>query len=140
MSTEIAAPRHRVWPLLVDWENLGLWMTEASGFKVTSAHREGVGVTAVATIRIAGFHTTDAVQVIGWEFEKLLVIKHLGWVTGTGRMALDGDNTTVIRWTETLDPPWGLFGALGMRLLAPGIRRVFRRDLGLLKGLAEVSL
>jgi uncharacterized protein YndB with AHSA1/START domain len=61
MSVRIDAPPEVVWGYLVDWENLDQWMIEGKGFKVTSPHREGVGVTAEATIRIAGISTTDPV-------------------------------------------------------------------------------
>lgn len=137
MSIDIAASRQHVWPLLVDWENLGRWMKEASNFRVTSAHRQGVGVTAQASIRIAGFRITDPICVTVWDPPRLLVIEHRGWVAGTGRMELSGAEGTLIEWTENLAPPWGLMGAIGMHLVSPVMHRVFRRDLKLLKQLAE---
>jgi uncharacterized membrane protein len=139
VSIEIEAPRTAVWPYLVDWENLGRWMIEAKDFVVTSSHREGVGVTAEATVTIAGISTRDAIRVTRWEPPEILEIQHLGWVTGSGllRCAAQDPGSTLLSWTETLNPPWGVLGAIGLRLVKPIMRRVFDRDLRLLKQIVE---
>ncbi|MGH2809292.1 MAG: SRPBCC family protein [Actinomycetota bacterium] len=136
----IAAPPEIVWPYLVDWENLSRWMKEGSGFEVTSQHREGVGVTAVAKIRIAGIVTQDPVRVTRWTPPTTLEIEHLGWVGGAGLMTCSAQAPgTHLAWRETLRPPWGPIGALGLRPFKPLMRRVFARDLRLLKELVESS-
>lgn len=136
----IAAPPEQVWPFLVDWENLSRWMKEGSAFRVTSQTREGVGVTAVAKIKMAGIVTEDPVKVSRWEPPRLLEIQHLGWVKGSGKMTCyEEPSGTHLAWRETLFPPWGPVGALGIRLMKPVIRRIFTRDLGLLKDLVERS-
>lgn len=140
MSIEIDARAEAVWPYLVDWENLNLWMLEGSGFKVTSSHREGLGVEAEARIRIGGITTIDKVRVTGWDPPKFLEITHLGWVKGKGIMHAEAHRAgTIISWKETFVPPWGILGAVGMRVLAPLMRRTFTRDLGLLKALVEAD-
>ena len=137
-STTIKAAREAVWPYLVDWENLGRWMLEAKNFKVTSPHREGVGVTAEAIIRIAGIRTKDPVRVSRWQPPEVLEIEHLGWVGGSGLIrCIESNAGTVVEWTEMLNPPWGVIGALGMRLIKPVMRRVFQRDLEILKQIVE---
>lgn len=137
-SVDIAAPPARVWPYLVDWENLGLWMKEGKKFEVTSAQREGPGVTAVATITIGGISTKDAIRVTRWDPPNLLEIDHLGWVSGTGRIeCLPRDQGTRVRWQEHLIPPLGAAGAVGMRIFRPLMMRIFMRDLRLLKNLVE---
>jgi carbon monoxide dehydrogenase subunit G len=138
--TEISinAPADAIWPYLVDWENLGDWMEEASDFLVTSNHREGVGVTAEATVKIGGIKTRDAIRVATWEPPRLLVIEHLSWVKGSGRLSsIREGGGSLLTWKETLVPPLGIAGALGMRLFKPLMRRIFQRDLETLKRLVE---
>ena len=138
MSIGIKAPLDVVWPYLVDWENLDRWMTEAKGFEVTSPSREGVGVTAQATISIAGITTTDPVRVSRWEPPKLLEIEHLGWVSGSGLMQCVPEwSGTRLLWRERLNPPMGLLGAAGLRTFKPIMRRIFEHDLSILKSLVE---
>jgi uncharacterized membrane protein len=138
MSVVIRAPAEVVWTYLVDWENLDRWMTEARGFKVTSPHRKGVGVTAQATISIAGITTTDPVRVSRWEPPFVLEIEHLGWVSGFGLMRCVPEwSGTRVLWKETLNPPLGILGAAGLRVFKPIMRRVFEKDLALLKRLVE---
>lgn len=138
MSARIDAPPEVVWGYLVDWEHLGSWMIEGKGFKVTSPHRQGLGVTAEATIRIAGITTTDPVEVTRWEPPHALEISHRGWVGGKGLMVCrSAPWGTFLYWRETLVPPLGIPGAIGLRLFKPIMRRTFDRDLRLLKQLAE---
>lgn len=138
MSIGIRAPAETVWPYLVDWENLGRWMTEARGLTVTSAYREGVGVTAQATISIAGITTNDPVRVTRWEPPSVLEIEHLGWVSGSGLMQCVPEwSGTRLLWKESLNPPLWVLGAVGLRVFKPIMRRVFERDLDLLKKLVE---
>jgi|SRR5919108_6119131 uncharacterized protein YndB with AHSA1/START domain len=138
MAERITRPPEAVWPYLVDWERLDRWMAEAHAFRVLSDRREGVGVEAEATIRIAGITTRDRVRVTTWEPPHVLEIAHLGWVTGTGYMELSpaGDGSRLF-WREELHPPWGFAGRTGMLLASPLMRRAFRRDLRLLKDLVE---
>jgi hypothetical protein len=141
MSIEIAAPPEAVWRWLVDWENLGRWMTEAWDFRVTSAEREGVGVEAQAKVRIAGITTLDSVVVRRWEAPVWFEIEHRGWVGGRGLMHARRTGTsepgTYLWWRETLDPPLGWLGWLGMQIVKPVMARIFKRDLSLLKELVE---
>ena len=140
-SKVIGAPPEVIWHYLVDWEHLGNWMKEASRFRVTSPHREGVGVEADAMIPIGWLSTIDPMRVARWEPPDLLEIEHRGWVKGRGVMrCLRERSGTRIVWIETLIPPWGLLGKLGMSVWQPLIRRTFERDLALLKALVEREL
>jgi uncharacterized membrane protein len=136
-TIEIARPAAVVWRYLVDWERLDRWMTEASDFRVLG-QREGVGVEAEATIRIAGISTRDRIRVVGWEPPWVLEMEHLGWVRGRGYMELTPTEAgTELFWREELAPPWGPLGRLGMRLLKPAMSRVFWGDLQRLRTLVE---
>jgi hypothetical protein len=129
-----------VWELITDWEHQDDWMLEASDFVVTSAHREGIGVEAEATIAIAGFTTRDVVRVVAWDPARHLAIEHAGWVSGRGDIHLTqlGKAVTHVYWREELRPPLGLLGALGLSALKPVMARVFRRDLRVLASLVRV--
>lgn len=141
LSITIGRSTAAVWPYLVDWERLDRWMEEISDIRVSTPHREGVGVEAEATVRIAGISTRDRIRVTRWEPPHVLEIAHLGWVRGRGLMELfpQAERSSRLRWTETLIPPWGAVGALGMRASLPLMRRVFRRDLVRLQDLVEAQ-
>jgi uncharacterized protein YndB with AHSA1/START domain len=137
-SVDIARPPEAVWPALVDWERLDRWMEEIRDVRVTSEHRRGVGVEAEATVRIGGLSTRDRIRVTRWDPPTVLEIAHLGWVTGTGYMELSPrDGGSRLFWRETLVPPWGVAGRIGLRLFLPVLRRVFRRDIRRLRDLVE---
>jgi uncharacterized membrane protein len=138
-SIDIRRPPEAVWPYLVDWEHLDLWMKEARNFTVIGEQREGVGVEAQATIRIAGITTRDRVTVTKWAPPVVLEIAHLGWVRGTGYMELSPtDEGCNMFWREVLYPPWGLLGRVGLKLLGPTMRQTFELDLRQLKELVEL--
>lgn len=134
----LPGPPAVVWELITDWERQGDWMLEASDFRVVSQHREGVGVEAEATIRIAGISTRDRVRVVAWEPLEHLTVEHLGWVKGRGDLWLSERSaeqaarpraSTHLRWREAFRPPLGVLGSLGMRLFRPLLVRTFRTDL-----------
>jgi len=133
-------PPEIVWALLTDWERQGDWMLEASDVVVVGRQREGVGVEARAKVRIAGITTRDRIRVTMWEPPRILVIEHLGWVKGTGELQMAPIREgTRLRWRESLIPParLGPFGVIGLRLFAPILRRIFRRDLRVLRELVR---
>jgi uncharacterized membrane protein len=138
VAIDIDAPPEAIWPHLVDWENLPRWMREARDIRVVGPVREGVGVEAEAQVRIAGLRSTDRVRVTRWEPPAILELAHLGWVKGSGYMELTPlDRGTHVFWREELLPPWGILGAIGLRMLAPLMRRIFARDLRILRDLVE---
>lgn len=141
MGAILPGPPAVAWRLITDWEKQGDWMLEARDFVVTSEQREGIGVTAEATVRIGGITTRDRATVTSWEPERLLGISHEGWVSGRAEMLLtplDGSRTHIL-WTEALRPPWGLVGAIGLSAFKPLMRRVFERDLSVLARLTAAA-
>lgn len=139
-SGVLPAPPSVVWKLLIDWENQGDWMLEATDFVVLTSQREGVGVEAEATVSIGGLTTRDRVRVSAWEPERRLEIVHDGWVSGRGEFQLTprGDATHVL-WREELHPPLGVIGALGLLAFRPVMARIFARDLRILQSLCRVA-
>ena len=75
-----------------------------------------------------------------WEPPRILVIDHLGWVKGAGEIQLQPvSEGTRMRWRETLFAPkvLGPVGRLGLRVAAPLMRRIFARDLRVLRSLVR---
>jgi hypothetical protein len=138
MEATLPAPPAGIWELVTDWERQGDWMLEASDFVVTSDHREGIGVEAEATIKIAGIKTRDRVRVTGWDPPRRLAIEHLGWVSGAGVIDIvpSGPARSHLFWREELYPPLGLLGAIGITAFKPVMRHIFERDLEVLARLA----
>lgn len=137
-SIDIRRPAEAVWPWLVDWEELPRWMREMRGVRVLGTRREGVGVEAEATVRVAGISTTDPIVVTRWEPPSVLEIEHRGWVRGVGYMELSpAEEGTHLFWRESLVPPWGLLGRIGFRVYRPLLARTFARDLERLRDLVE---
>jgi len=141
VAATVPGPPDVVWRLITDWERQGEWMLEARDFVVTSAHREGTGVEAEATVRIGGISTRDRIRVTGWNPPRRLSLEHVGWVSGSGDLLLipAGARETRVVWREALCAPrlgplgWlGPVGWLGLLLFRPLMRRIFRRDLRVL--------
>ena len=139
MAATMPGPPHVVWDLITDWEHQDDWMLEASDFVVLSSHREGTGVEAEATVKIAGIATRDKVRVTGWEPNRRLAIAHEGWVSGRGELYLTplGKDRTHLFWREELEPPLGLLGTVGLTGFKPIMKRIFMRDLRVLAGLVR---
>lgn len=138
MAATMPGPPDVVWDLITDWEHQDDWMLEASDFVVVSEQRDGVGVEAEASITIGGITTRDRVRVSRWEVEKVLGIQHLGWISGEGEIFLTPvADATHLFWRETLYPPLGVLGAVGLTLFKPLMSRIFRRDLRVLQGLVR---
>ncbi len=132
-------PPEVVWDLITDWDHVEDWMLEARDVTVTSDRREGVGVEAEATIRIAGVTTTDRIRVTAWEPPSRVAMEHLAWVKGTGEMNLTpmGDGETYLFWREEFEPPFGLVGTIGMTAFKPLMKQTFERDLRVLRALTR---
>ena len=129
-TIQLDAPPDTVWQVITDWERQGDWMLEASDIVVVSSHREGIGVEAEATVRIGGLSTRDRIRVDVWDPSRHLGIVHLGWVGGRGDLRLSGIGVgaTQLDWREELHPPWGVLGAIGLRVFRPLMVRTFARD------------
>jgi hypothetical protein len=48
-----------------------------------------------------------------------------------------GDSQTLLLWRETLWPPLGGLGAVGLTLMKPVMHRIFQRDVRVLIALAR---
>jgi uncharacterized protein YndB with AHSA1/START domain len=140
--TRIDAPASRVWKLLADWEGSSAWMVDATTVEVLGRQREGIGARVKAVTTIAGVPLTDVMEVVDWEPNRLLGVKHEGWpIRGLAWFELreTNDGATLFEWAEELDPPLGPLGELGGVILRRPIERVLRKSAMKLKRLAEAS-
>lgn len=140
VSRYIFAPPGVVWSVLTDWERQADWMVDARAVEVTSSHREGQGVTLVCPTNVLGVTVQDEMRVTEWVEERRLGVEHLGTViTGSGTFLLEETPVgTRIVWQEEIDPPLGMVGEVGARIVVrPYVRWLFGRSLDNLKATVE---
>ena len=77
-------------------------MLDADRVEVVSQEREGVGVRLAVRTRILGLPAfTEAMEVIGWEPPRRVVLRHGGLVVGEGTWTLTPEpRGTRFEWTE----------------------------------------
>jgi carbon monoxide dehydrogenase subunit G len=140
VMTHVEAPPQRVWDVLTDWERQAEWMADVRHIAVISAHREGTGVTLRANTDILGVVVRDELQVTQWEPPSVLGVRHLGrLIAGVAAFELTPtpSGTRLVWWEEAAVPLGGVGDAVAGLVLAPWIRRVFRRSVAHLKRLCE---
>jgi uncharacterized protein YndB with AHSA1/START domain len=140
MMEVIDAPIERVWEVVVDIPLQVEWLREMKSVTVTPAGPARVGTKGAATVRILGISVSDEVEVTVVEPPHAYAIRHDGLFAGGGVITLEAGadgTTTVVRWVETLIPPFlpNLFGILQ----APILQRIFQDDLHRLKALVETG-
>jgi carbon monoxide dehydrogenase subunit G len=137
----IAAPPERVWDLLADWEGSAAWMVDATTVEVVGEQRDGVGTKVRAVTRIAGIPIEDRMRIVGWEEGRLITVRHVRWpIRGIAWFEISpSDGGTRFEWAEELDPPLGVLGEIGGRILRRPIERVLAKSAAKLKGLAEAG-
>ncbi len=139
VSTVIDAPIDVVWDAIVDVERHVDWMHDAVAIRLTSRRRSGVGTTFDCDTRVGPIRLTDRFEITEWKPNKVMGIRHVGAVSGTGRFVLKRarGGRTQFSWDERLWFPWWLGGRLGELAGRPVLRHVFGRDVGNLKALVE---
>lgn len=139
VSTVIHAPPRAVWRSVRDIAAHTRWMEDAVAIRFTSPQREGVGTTFDCDTRVGPFRLVDRMEVTEWRDAKVMGIRHVGVVTGTGRFTLRraGARSTRFTWTERLRFPWWLGGPAGALVASPVLAAVWRRNLRNLRRLIE---
>jgi hypothetical protein len=128
----------RVWADIERLETHSEWMADAHDLRFVGAQRDGVGATLENTTRVGPFRTKDTLSVTEWEPGVAMAIEHVGAVTGTGRFTLTPEGTgTRFCWDEVLRVPWWMGGAVGERAARPLLRRIWRKNLRVLKARVE---
>lgn len=141
--THVEARPERVWEVLVDWEAQPSWMADAESVEVVSERRRGEGTRLRCRTDIAfGVRADDDMTVTAWRPPSLLAVSHEGrLISGVGAFELTPTaHGTRLLWWEEFSAPLGAAGdAVAAALVAPWVRRVFRRSLAQLKGVVEGS-
>lgn len=79
---------------------------------------------------VGPFRTTDIMEVVGWQEGHSIDVAHKGLITGHGTLSLTSDQeTTVVRWEETLTFPWWLGGAVTAWLARPVLGAIWKSNL-----------
>ena len=114
-------------------------MQDAVAIRFTSAQQRGVGTTFDCDTKVGPLKLVDRMEITQWEPERAMGVRHVGLVTGSGAFTLRaaGANRTEFLWDETLVFPWWMGGALGGRIGAVLLAKVWRRNLRALKAQIE---
>lgn len=139
VTTVIAAPPARVWAAVEDIATHVEWMQDAEAIRFTSEQRHGVGTTFDCDTRIGPLRLTDRMTVTEWDPARVMGVRHVGAVEGTGRFTLDpvGVGATRFTWKEDLRFPWWLAGPVGAAVARPVFGWIWRRNLSRLKAIVE---
>jgi hypothetical protein len=110
VSTVIPARPARVWDDVRDLASHVEWMADAEAIRFTSRRHEGVGATFDCDTRVGPFHLVDAMEVTEWIEGRVIGVRHVGLVTGTGRFTLRSAGLlrrrTRFTWEEEIGVPW----------------------------------
>jgi uncharacterized membrane protein len=131
VSTEVAAPRQRVWDELARIEDHVTWMLDATAIRFQGDQRTGIGTTFACDTRFGPIRLTDTMEVTEWEPQKRIGVRHRGAVSGTGSFVLSDapGSTTRIEWEEDLVFPWWLGAGMGALVAKPLFVTVWKGNL-----------
>jgi hypothetical protein len=136
----IQATPERVWEVLSYLPGQKRWMVDLRSLEVTSAVQSGPGTEVKVTSELFGLPVVkDKMVITSWEPPYRFDVEHVGAFSGWGSFQLNpvSGGTTFI-WIEEFKPPLGKLGELGFSLVVgPHLRKVFRRSMENVKGLAE---
>ncbi|HUF33516.1 MAG TPA: SRPBCC family protein [Acidimicrobiales bacterium] len=139
VSTSIGRPPDEVWDDLRDIASHAEWMADAEEIRFTSTARTGVGTSFECVTRVGPIRLTDVMEVTEWQEGRVMGVRHIGVVTGTGRFTLGPDDHggTRFTWEERLRFPWWMGGPLGGVVGDRVMRAIWRRNLRTLRGRLE---
>ncbi|MEZ5138283.1 MAG: SRPBCC family protein [Acidimicrobiales bacterium] len=139
VSTTIDAPPAVVWEEVRHVERHVDWMADAVAIEFTSRRRSGVGTTFSCRTKVGPIRLTDLMEITEWRDGKVMGVRHVGLVTGTGRFTLTRarGGRTRFTWDERLRFPWWMGGPIGGVVGGRVMKRIWRRNLTVLKALVE---
>lgn len=139
MSTVIDAPPSTVWAEVRDIARHVDWMADARSITFTSDQTSGVGTRFECLTVVGPFRLRDEMEVTDWREGRAISIRHTGMVTGSGTFTLAGlrRSRTRFSWEEDLAFPWWMGGAAGAFVGGGVLRRIWKRNLRVLKALVE---
>jgi len=139
VSTIIDAPPAVVWDEVRHVARHVDWMADAAEIRFTSDSRTGVGTTFDCVTKVGPIRLTDRMEITDWRAGKLMGVRHVGVVTGTGRFTITKarGGRTRFSWDERLRFPWWLGGPVGAVAGKPILRRIWKGNLRSLKTIVE---
>ena len=139
VSTVIDAAPAQVWDEVRHVERHVDWMADAVEIRFTSRRRSGVGTTFDCLTKVGPIRLTDKMEITDWRDGKLMGVRHVGLVTGTGRFTITKarGGRTRFTWDERLRFPWWLGGPVGGVVGGRIMRQIWKRNLRVLKALVE---
>jgi hypothetical protein len=139
VSTVIDAPPAVVWEEVRHLDRHVDWMADADSIRFRGDRRDGVGTTFDCLTKVGPIRLKDRMEVTEWQPAEAMGVRHTGLVTGTGRFTLTAlrRGRTRFAWEERLEFPWWLGGAPGSVVGGRVLKRIWKRNLAVLKVLVE---
>jgi uncharacterized protein YndB with AHSA1/START domain len=124
VSVDVDAPVETVWREVTDWEAQGEWML-GTEVRVTRGDGVSVGSELAATTGVGPLGVTDTMEIVGWDPPHRATVRHTGRaVRGSGTFTVverPGGGSTFL-WSEQLELPLGVLGAVGWPVVRPAFR------------------
>ncbi len=114
-------------------------MADAEEIDFTSTRRSGVGTEFDCKTKVGPIRLTDHMAVTEWREGRVIGVRHTGLVTGRGRFTVSRTRRGKARfaWDERLTFPWWMGAAPGAFVGSLVMRRIWKRNLRVLKALVE---
>ena len=139
VSVVIDAPPAEVWEEVRHIRRHLEWMADAVAIEFTSPQHDGIGTRFDCKTKVGPIRLTDRMEITEWRDGKVMGVRHVGLVTGTGRFTLTKarGGRTRFTWDERLTFPWWLGGPIGGIFGGRIMRRIWKKNLRVLKALVE---
>ncbi len=139
VSTVIAATPAQVWDEVRHVDRHTDWMADAAEIRFHGDQREGRGTSFDCLTRVGPIRLKDRMTITAWRPGRAIGVEHEGLVTGAGTFTLAGlrRGRTRFTWEEQLTFPWWLGGPVGGAVGGVVLRRIWKRNLRVLKALVE---
>ncbi|MFM8868154.1 MAG: SRPBCC family protein [Ilumatobacteraceae bacterium] len=139
VSIDIVATPERVWEVVEPVERHVDWMADAVAIRFVGSQTRGVGTAFLCDTKVGPLRLTDRMEITEWEPGKVMGVRHVGIVTGTGKFTITPTGSgTRFEWIEELIFPWWMGGPLagivGGQLV---MKAIWRRNLRELKKIVE---
>jgi hypothetical protein len=141
VGIDLDASPEQVWTIVEPVERHVDWMADAVAIHFVGDQRRGVGTAFLCDTKVGPITLTDKMEITEWEPQRVMGVRHVGVVTGTGRFTLsplDDGRRTRFEWAEELHFPWWLGAKLGEVVGGKIVMKaIWRRNLRTLKRLVE---
>jgi len=116
VGIDLDASPQQVWKVVEPVERHVDWMADAVAIRFVNEQTRGVGTAFLCDTKVGPIKLTDHMEITEWIPEKVMGVRHVGVVTGTGQFTLtpiDNGARTRFVWAEELKFPWWLGGKFG---------------------------